>query len=151
MAGALRSSLPDNEQPTMPYPQPAQKPSHQQETTSPEAHGRYDSRHPSHADMHGAVQAQSGQGLAARPGQTGHACPGSRRHVLADVSLPLQDAPVKGQHCDTEEGVCSMGQASAECKKKRPSSTFKRWRQKKVKRGSLQDIWFRKGQVVQAS
>ena len=146
---ALRSSLPDNEQHTMPYPQPAH-PSRQQSTTSPEAHRRYGGRCPSHEDMCRAVPAQAeAQGLAARPGQTGHACPGSRRHVLADVSLPLQDAQADAQHSDTEERACSMGQASTDCKMKRPSPAFNRWRQKKVKRGSLQDIWFRKGQVVQ--
>ena len=154
-------SIPECELPTLPFPQPPQEPAHQGKTPSPEAHERHDissaevaapsSKYvhkPSSAGQrkHGALK-DCTAGMTA--GEPDPSCPGSQRHALADLPGPLLNAQLKSQAVDAGEDAYGSGRGSADHAGKRPCVAFKRWRQEKVKRGSLQDVWSRNGQAHQ--
>lgn len=152
------SSIPECEIPTMPFPQPLQEAAHQGETISPTADERHDSSpaeaiassskqtsHPPLHTMHGALQTCR---AGIENGKPDSACPNLQRHALADLPVLLQNAQSENEMTIVGEHACGSERHSADCPGKRPGGAFRRWRHKKVKRGSLQDVWFRKGQAV---
>ncbi|KAK9831224.1 hypothetical protein WJX74_008296 [Apatococcus lobatus] len=151
------SKVPECELPTMPYPLPAQNASHQEGVSalaayerdrSSSAQGHVMPLMPMHSLPTATAQAEEQAACPAHPSSTVTVGSGhkdihvdAQRHVLADLPLPLHIARPSS---DPDDKTCGLGHASAEGHKKRPGAAFKRWRQKKVKRGSLQDIWSRK-------